>query len=119
MPRFRIRALHIAVISAIALVVIVIVAVADHRAKQHRIRRASVASWLCTHRGLRCNEETAEAIGDRWHTRERIYQVSVALVLAIGAASVLVTASRSIADAPDPIAAAARLRASLWELAAD
>ena len=34
-------------------------------------------------------------------------------------ASVLVTASRSIADAPDPIAAAARLRASLWELAAD
>jgi orotidine-5'-phosphate decarboxylase len=32
-------------------------------------------------------------------------------------ASVLVTASRSIADAPNPVAAAAGLRASLWELA--
>ena len=34
-------------------------------------------------------------------------------------ASVLVTASRSIADAPDPAAAAVNLRASLWELARD
>ena len=31
--------------------------------------------------------------------------------------SVLVTASRSIADAPDPAAAASELRAELWALA--
>jgi orotidine-5'-phosphate decarboxylase len=32
-------------------------------------------------------------------------------------ASALVTASRSIADAPDAVAAASELRASLWEVA--
>jgi hypothetical protein len=77
-------------ISATALVVIVIVAVADHRTKQHRMRRASVASWSCTHRGIRCGEETPQAIEDRWHRHERIYQASVAFVLIIGAASILV-----------------------------
>jgi len=92
--RPRIRAPYVALISAVLLVVIVIVAVVDHRAKQQRVRRASVASWFCTHRGLRCNEETPEAIGDRWHRRERIYQASVALVFVIGAASVLVPAMR-------------------------
>ena len=92
--RPRIRALYVALLSAIALVVIVVVAVADHRAKQQRVRRASVASWFCTHRGLRCGEETPESIGDRWHRRERIYQASVALVFVIGAASVLVPVVR-------------------------
>jgi hypothetical protein len=58
------------------------------------MRRASVASWFCTHRGVRCDEEKPDAIGERWHRRERIYQISVALLVVIGTASLLVPAVR-------------------------
>ena len=34
------------------------------------MRRASVANWFCTHRGLRCDEEEAKTIEERWHRRE-------------------------------------------------
>jgi hypothetical protein len=87
-------------ISALALVVIAVVAVIDHRAKQHAVSRASVASWFCTHRGLRCGEETPQRIGERWHRRERIYQVSVALVLVIGGSAVLIPMVRRRSAGP-------------------
>jgi hypothetical protein len=90
----RLRARHVALISAIALVAVSIVAVADHRSKQQRMRRASVANWFCTHRGVRCDEEESQAIGERWHRRERIYQASVALLVVIGTASFLLPAVR-------------------------
>ena len=83
----RLRACYVALISAIALVAISIVAVADHRSKQHRMQRASVANWFCKHRGVRCDEEKPDAIGDRWHRRERIYQASDALLAIIGTVS--------------------------------
>ena len=90
----RLRARHVALISAIALVAISIVAVADHRSKQQRIQHASVASWLCTYRGVRCHEEKPDAIGNRWHRRERIYQASDALLAVIGTVSFLLPTVR-------------------------
>jgi hypothetical protein len=92
--KIRIAPRHVALIGAIALVAISIVAVADHRSKQHRIQRASVASWWCTHRGVRCDEETTDAIGDRWHRRERIYEGTVAVILITGVVSVALATRR-------------------------
>jgi hypothetical protein len=53
------------------------------------MQRASIASWSCTHRGVRCAEEKPYAIEKRWNRRERIYRASAALLVVIGAVSIL------------------------------
>ena len=88
------RSVICVLISAIALVAVSIVAVADHRSKEHRMRRASIADWSCTRRGVRCDEEEPRVIEERWNRRERIYQTSVALLVVIGTVSFLLPAVR-------------------------
>ena len=79
-------------IVTLAIVAIVAVAVFDHELKIRRMNDASVTAWYCAHGGIRCEEDTPEAIEARWAERERAYKVAGGVLLFVG--SVMVVANR-------------------------
>ena len=68
-------------LSGLAVAAILAVGFVDHQRKAHAMRHASVAQWLCVHRGRLCGGENQESIEQRWNARERAYAGAIGLIV--------------------------------------
>jgi hypothetical protein len=67
-----------------------VAAVVDHSWKQRRINRAELSEWYCRHKGTRCGGPSSSAIERHWNERQAAYETAV--VVLVGAATLLATA---------------------------
>jgi hypothetical protein len=80
------------VVVVLAMTVVAVAAVVDHRWKQRTMDRLEVDAWYCHHTGARCGSKDPDNVERRWNEREVAYKASVAglggataILLAIGA----------------------------------
>jgi hypothetical protein len=90
--RLRHHLLGLACVAAAG--VVAVAAIVDHRWKQHRLYRAEVAEWYCTHRGTRCGGTPWETIEARWNRRQVGYEVAVTVLATAGAGLIGIRALR-------------------------
>ena len=67
--------------SALLVAAILVVGLVDHRHKAHAMRNASVAHWMCVHRGRLCGGERQHTIERRWNERERAYAGAIGFIV--------------------------------------
>jgi hypothetical protein len=57
--------------------VVGLIAIADHSNKTARNNHAELLEWYCTHRGTRCGGPSSASIERHWNERQRAYEVVV------------------------------------------
>jgi hypothetical protein len=102
-PQLRRWWLKLILVALVAIAAISTTAVVDHNHKTAMVRPFYGAGWFCAHQGRRCVEAgRADSIQARWHTREKIYKSSVAVlagaIAALGALRLMLFARTRNAD---------------------
>lgn len=71
----------IVLFSTLVVAAILAVGFLDHRHKAQSMQRASVAHWLCVHRGRLCGRQNPHAIERRWNERELAYAGAIGFIV--------------------------------------
>ena len=71
--------------SGLTLAVLATVAWVDHDRKGAAMHDASVAAWLCAHKGTRCGRADQHEVERRWRLRERGYAAGLGISALVGA----------------------------------